>query len=186
MDRYASVEPRLRMSLQLEEGRRFLLAHPAAALQSYLNELATQMLKPLRPYPKGLMGPLYPHWMVVPAAGVAAFWLCAAGGLALVARREPQLALFLVLAFGLVMIPASNLTFAIGCARPPFATTDGFGASTLRPMTGLRPRSIPISKRDSGTSATSSSRPRRPRRGAARRRLPRKEGPGGRSRRRAA
>jgi hypothetical protein len=91
----------------------FLRAHQGDALASLGRELGTQMWFPHRPYYFRELAPLYPAWSAMRPRSAAAFWLCAAAGLLLVARRRPGLAGFLLLALALVMGP-SLLTTRVG------------------------------------------------------------------------
>jgi hypothetical protein len=88
----------------------FLLSHKRAALASLAGEVGAQLSFPHRPFYHRELAPLYPAWSEMRPRSVVAFWLCAAAGLALVARRRPAAALFLLLLFALVMGPAAFTT----------------------------------------------------------------------------
>ena len=106
-------------ALEVRREREFLLAHPQEALRSFLGEISEQTLFGLRPYYHRRLAPLYPGWMSVGTIFVGLFWLCSAVGLVMVARRDPPLALFWLFCFGLVMIPAANVTWVGGRIRFP-------------------------------------------------------------------
>jgi hypothetical protein len=118
LERYAAIaDPVERVALQRREAWEFLRAHPWPALQSFARELARQTFAPLRlVYPELETSP--PGWRP-PRRTIHAFWICAALGTALLARRQPRSALFLVGCFAAVMLPATTSHWVGGRLRFP-------------------------------------------------------------------
>jgi hypothetical protein len=106
--RFKGLAPALRIPAQLRHARNALLEQPGAALASFLRELREQTFHPLQLFDVESRRSLYPSWGETGTGLVALFWLCAAAGLVSLARSEPGLALFLALAFALVMLPATT------------------------------------------------------------------------------
>ncbi len=91
----------------------FLRQHKGEALASLAGEFGTQMSFPHRPFYHRELAPLYPAWSEMRPRSALGFWLCAAAGWVLVARRRPAFAAFLLLALALVMAP-SLVTTRVG------------------------------------------------------------------------
>lgn len=141
-------------ALEASREREFLLAHPQEALRSFLDEISHQTLFGLRPYYYRRLAPLYPGWMSVGTRFVGLFWLCSAVGLVMVARRDPPLALFWLLCFGLVMIPAANTTRVGGRIRFPLDLIYIPVAVLFVAKLVSRPRDPPAERPDQAGSTT--------------------------------
>jgi hypothetical protein len=112
------VSPNMRPRLRARWALSIFRAHPWATARSFLGEMRTQLLAPLQlgPYPK-----YYPSWTNAGATVMIAFWLAAVAGLVVLGSRDPPLAFFLLLAFGLVMVPAASSTYVGARLRLPLA-----------------------------------------------------------------
>jgi len=119
VERFRGLAPAERVRAQLRYAREALLARPGAALRSFLRELRVQTLHPLRLWDVEARRALYPAWGETGSLPVLAFWLLGAAGLFALARSEPGLALFLALAFLLVMLPATTSHLAGSRLRFP-------------------------------------------------------------------
>jgi hypothetical protein len=119
IEHFRRMEPRERIPAQMAHARRVLLADPGASLRSFLGELRDQMFYPLHIWDVIERVALYPAWMRAGACWLALFWGCAAAGTLLLARRDPGLAIFLALAWLLVMLPATTSHFAGDRLRLP-------------------------------------------------------------------
>jgi hypothetical protein len=117
--RYWALDHGERVREQLAEGRRTLLAHPAATLGVLLRELRTQMLAPSRLYHLAATQRFYPAWLRTPSWVLGVFWLLAAAALVWTARRDLGLAGFLLCSAVLVMAPAANTAHAGARLRFP-------------------------------------------------------------------
>lgn len=106
--RYRAIPYPERIAVERADARAVLLAHPLEALASNLRELRRQLLSPPRAYSRPEWATLYPRWTSLAGWINGAFWLLAAAGTAGRARRDPRLALFLVLSFVGVMVPAAT------------------------------------------------------------------------------
>jgi len=108
-ERYGAVaDPRVRVAMQRQEAWAFLQAHPLDALGSFGGELMHQLLAPLRPWYVRNLEPPYPAWLTPPRVAIHVYWIFAAVGLVTVARQQPNVALFLLIAFVAVMAPATT------------------------------------------------------------------------------
>jgi hypothetical protein len=112
IEHFQRMPPHERVPAQMAYARKALLEKPAESLGSFLRELRVQALYPLHVWDVPKREALYPGWMQAGPGWLLLFWGCAAAGLAVQARRDPGLALFLALAWLLVMLPATTSHFA--------------------------------------------------------------------------
>jgi hypothetical protein len=146
--RFRGLPPAVRLPAQRAYAREVLLERPGETLASFLRELRVQTFHSLQLFDVESRRSPYPGGGETGTALVALFWLCGAAGLAGAARREPGLALFLGLAFALVMLPAttshlpgSRLRFPVDLFFLPLvASAWGRGLSQLAERGGFRPR----------------------------------------------
>lgn len=106
--RYRAISLPERIEVQRRDTRELIAAHPVEALLSLLRELRRQLLAAPRPFSRYEWAPLYPAWMSLPSGVNALFWVLALAGVAVLARRDPAFALFLLGAFVGVMVPAAT------------------------------------------------------------------------------
>jgi hypothetical protein len=112
---YGSIaDVRQLVTMERRDASEFLRAHPWMALRSFSHEIAEQLFEPLEPwnfeYRQGRY--LYPARLWPPRGAIYLFWTCAALGLVVIARPQPRVAFFLLLAFFLVMGPTATTHWA--------------------------------------------------------------------------
>lgn len=108
--RYQDLDIGTRAAAQGELAATFIRAYPVAFGTSLAGEMVDQLLTGHQPHYHDRAAGLYPAFLSWPGAGfMALYWLCALGGVALVARRAEDwpLAAFTLLAAGLVIVPAA-------------------------------------------------------------------------------
>jgi hypothetical protein len=90
---------------------------PVLALRLHLLGRRSQMLHGMTPWVDPRLEPRYPSWARVGRLALLLFWLGAGATTVWLLRRDPPLGLFLLLAAGLVMVPASHTLSAGGRYR---------------------------------------------------------------------
>lgn len=119
MRRYQAMPVGRRVDQQMLEVRGIFSLYPRQYLTILLHSFLTQMSFEMRPWELKAQGLLYPAWLLVPSFVMVLYWLLAAGGLALLSRREPGLVVFLLAVVVVVMVPASFTHTAGGRLRLP-------------------------------------------------------------------
>ncbi len=118
-ERFRGMEPAEKIPAQLDHAFAFLGQRPMLAFRSFAHEIGAQTTFPIRPYAVRTTRHFYPAWMTTSRRTLGLFWLCALGGLLVIARRDRGLALFLMATFWLVMIPAGVTHLAGARLRLP-------------------------------------------------------------------
>jgi hypothetical protein len=111
-ERYEGLPWAEAIPAQWREGLGLYREHPARALRIHRDALRNQMARGMTPWHDSKLQSVYPDWLQVEYPALLLFWLGAGTAAVWVLRRDFGLGLFLLLAAGLVMLPASFAMFA--------------------------------------------------------------------------
>ena len=116
IQRFKAVSKRKRPGAEVAWALSTFRAHKAAAIKSFAKELSDQMFAAIEVSPYARYSP---NWLRAGPVFMGLFWLCAAGGLIIFARRDRGTAIFVTLFFVLVMGPATTSHYVGNRLRLP-------------------------------------------------------------------